>query len=188
MESNRERRESVSGMAFACHRLDRPSVREDQWAAKAEMALTVSTVGSAARSRRPADQDGVRLPVPDRPAVQASHRGRRTDRTCRPTSTVNTRRRCGSGPSAARLYGDLQGIAGRSLPEIDGPDVPLPDGPAGVKLRNDGLARRLRNPACQQSGPPSPCWNSIHACFRRRQPPSIPRDRAHRLWSRSRAS
>jgi hypothetical protein len=54
---------------------------------------------------------------------QIGHAGR--------TSTVNTRRRCGFRPSAARLYGDLQGIAGRSLPEIDGPDVPLPDGPAG---------------------------------------------------------
>jgi hypothetical protein len=61
-------------------------------------------------------------------------------------------------------------------------------GPLQAKLPNDGLARRLRNPACQQSGTLSPCWNSIHACFRRRQLPAIPRDRAHKLWSQSMAS
>jgi hypothetical protein len=33
--------------------------------------------------------------------------------------------------STAGLYGDLQGIAGRSLLEIDGLELPLLDGPAG---------------------------------------------------------
>jgi hypothetical protein len=34
--------------------------------------------------------------------------------------------------STAGLYGDLQGIAGRSLLEIDGLELPLLDGPAAV--------------------------------------------------------
>ena len=34
--------------------------------------------------------------------------------------------------STAGLYGDLQGIAGRSLLEIDGLELPLLDGPAGA--------------------------------------------------------
>ena len=33
--------------------------------------------------------------------------------------------------STAGLYGDLQGIAGRSLLEIEGLELPLLDGPAG---------------------------------------------------------
>jgi hypothetical protein len=36
--------------------------------------------------------------------------------------------------STAGLYGDLQGIAGRSLVEIEGLELPLPDGPAGANL------------------------------------------------------
>ena len=35
--------------------------------------------------------------------------------------------------STAGLYGDLQGIAGRSLREIDGLELPLLDGPAGIE-------------------------------------------------------
>jgi hypothetical protein len=35
--------------------------------------------------------------------------------------------------ATAGLYGDLQGIAGRSLREIEGLEVPLLDGPAGIE-------------------------------------------------------
>ena len=35
--------------------------------------------------------------------------------------------------ATAGLYGDLQGIAGRSLLEIDGLELPLLDGPAGIE-------------------------------------------------------
>ena len=35
--------------------------------------------------------------------------------------------------ATAGLYGDLQGIAGRTLPEIEGLEVPLLDGPAGIE-------------------------------------------------------
>jgi hypothetical protein len=35
--------------------------------------------------------------------------------------------------STAGLYGDLQGIAGRSLVEIDGLEIPLLDGPTGIE-------------------------------------------------------
>ena len=35
--------------------------------------------------------------------------------------------------STAGLYGDLQGIAGRSLVEIDGLELPLLDGPTGLE-------------------------------------------------------
>jgi hypothetical protein len=35
--------------------------------------------------------------------------------------------------ATAGLYGDLQGIAGRSLLEIDGLEVPMLDGPAGIE-------------------------------------------------------
>jgi hypothetical protein len=39
-----------------------------------------------------------------------------------------------SNPSAmAGLYGDLQGIAGRSLLEIEGLEMPMLDGPAGIE-------------------------------------------------------
>jgi hypothetical protein len=57
---------------------------------------------------------------------------------CRPTSTASARRRLwakreeqihGVVETMAGLYGDLQGIAGRSLQEIAGLKVPLLDGP-----------------------------------------------------------
>jgi hypothetical protein len=35
--------------------------------------------------------------------------------------------------ATAGLYGDLQGIAGRSLLEIEGLETPLLDGPAGIE-------------------------------------------------------
>jgi hypothetical protein len=35
--------------------------------------------------------------------------------------------------ATAGLYGDLQGIAGRTLLEIDGLETPLLDGPAGIE-------------------------------------------------------
>ena len=35
--------------------------------------------------------------------------------------------------ATAGLYGDLQGIAGRSLLEIDGLELPLLDRPAGIE-------------------------------------------------------
>jgi hypothetical protein len=41
--------------------------------------------------------------------------------------------------STAGLYGDLQGIAGRSLLKIDGLELPLLDGPPRAMLPNDGL-------------------------------------------------
>ena len=35
--------------------------------------------------------------------------------------------------ATAGLYGDLQGIAGRTLLEIEGLEMPLLDGPAGIE-------------------------------------------------------
>jgi hypothetical protein len=35
--------------------------------------------------------------------------------------------------ATAGLYGDLQGIAGRTLLEIEGLETPLLDGPAGIE-------------------------------------------------------
>jgi hypothetical protein len=46
---------------------------------------------------------------------------------------ADSRRRRDDG----RLYGDLQGIAGRSMQEIEGLEMPLIDGPAATKLRNE---------------------------------------------------
>jgi hypothetical protein len=92
-------------------------------------ASSLCEVGSAAGWRRPADQDGTGVPVPDRPAVPAPDRGPRTQDDDAVWAKREEQIR-GVVESTAGLYGDLQGIAGRSLLEIDGLELPLLDGPA----------------------------------------------------------
>jgi Uncharacterized protein conserved in bacteria (DUF2130) len=91
--------------------------------------------------RRPADQDGTRLPVLDRPRfrhrIEAvverfSDMQADLDRERKTMMRLWAKREeqiRGVVESTAGLYGDLQGIAGRSLLEIDGLASPLLDGP-----------------------------------------------------------
>jgi hypothetical protein len=75
------------------------------------------------------------LPVPDRSAVQAPHRGCGRavylDRERKAMTRLWAKREeqiHGVVETMAGLYGDLQGIAGRSLQEIERLEVPLLDG------------------------------------------------------------
>jgi hypothetical protein len=45
--------------------------------------------------------------------------------------------------ATAGLYGDLQGIAGRTLPEFEELEMPMLDGPAGIEAAE---RRRRRSP------------------------------------------